>query len=734
MPRSSLQNHLDREVLQVIHKFQEDRPDSELKAFLIYNYISKSNSSLKRRSRSQLEDSIERCLSVMAQEEPEPESRDRSRERAVSPNFMNRLVVGSWSAGGSAGNDGMVAEKDVQREPARENTSSRKRKRQRGAETPLVSVDSEGYNLSDIGGVDDVKAKLRKLLLLPLLRPDIYIRNNLDMPRGILLHGPPGCGKTTLARAFSSASGLPLIEILGPGVVSGMSGESEQNIRERFEEARRVAPAIIFIDEIDVLAPKRDQAGSQMEKRIVAQLLICMDDLAHHKNGGKPVIVIGATNRPDALDPSLRRGGRFNAEINMGVPNESMRESILRVKLRKIPHGDDVDFKALAKATAGYVGADLTDLVSQAGSWALDKYEEALLAQAASEDQNGHDNAMQVDNDNSIANPNDNESRTDRDITRLILLLRNSTSEPPGYDSSTPLLTMPAFHAALKVVQPSALREGFTTVPETTWSDVGALEDVRTKLITSIVDPIQNPLRYASIGIRRPGGVLLWGPPGCGKTLIAKAVANESKANFIAVKGPELLNKYVGESERAVRTVFDRARSSVPCVLFFDELDALAGRRDGGEDSSSAARVVGALLIELDGLGGREGIYVIGATNRRDMIDPAMLRSGRFGQQIFVGLPDGQGRASILRTLLRPVVATGTLDSQELEGILDLARNESRDGLSGADLEMLLNAAGTNCLHRNGTALELLDFETVIGEVKPSVKDYRRYLKMADLL
>jgi ribosome biogenesis ATPase len=722
MPRTFLQNQLDREVLQIVTRYRDAQSESELKTHLLYRYIQTSNSSLKRRPRKQLEDSIERAVAIIRQEEKSEEEESSSPEtlssrrrespsRLASPDFMNKLIVGDWNMNGNgakASKSELRVEKDAPQ-----------RKRKRTEEKTPKATDVEAYSLADLGGIDDIMVKLGDFLIGPLLNPDIYIANNLEMPRGILLHGPPGCGKTTLARAFASLLDVPFVEILGPSVVSGMSGESEQNIRERFDEAKKLAPSIIFIDEIDVLAPKRDQSGSQMEKRIVAQLLISMDELAHHKNGGKTVVVIGATNRPDVLDPALRRAGRFNSEVNMGVPNEKMRESILRVKLRKTPHSDDVDFQALAKATAGYVGADLTDLVSQAGNWALDRYKKACLAYAASTSTQG----PEIQSENA-----QDESQVQKDLRSLVAFFRGPNRVPPGYDVSVPLLSMAAFNAAFKVVQPSALREGFTTVPQTTWADVGALEDVRQRLISYIVDPIRQPEYFAKLNLNRPGGVLLWGPPGCGKTLLAKAVANESKANFISVQGPELLSKYLGESEKAVRTVFMRARSSVPCVLFFDELDALAPRRDGDGAEGTAARVVGALLAELDGLKhSREGIYVIGATNRKDMIDAAILRPGRFSNQVFVGLPSPAGRVSILRTLLK---STSTED-QELEAYAEMAAGQEWEGFSGADLELVVQTAGQKCYKRNGDVLGMRDFEEAVKEVKPSVRDYKRFLRMA---
>lgn len=307
-----------------------------------------------------------------------------------------------------------------------------------------------------------------------------------------------------------------------------MSGESEQKLREHFEEAKKIAPCILFIDEIDVICPKRDTSQSQMDKRIVAQLLLSMDGLAMESNDGKPVIVLAATNRPDSLDPALRRGGRFGTEINMGVPNEAMREQILRAQTRKTPVDNDVDFAQLAKMTAGFVGADLVDLIGKAGEWSMDQYRQALKQQATAIDAN-------MDEDSGV-------SETAKSIFRLVARLRDTVQEEPlGFDD--PTITMNAFLTVLPHIQPSSKREGFATIPDTTWEDIGALTDVRDELEMAIVQPIKNPERYKKVGISAPTGVLLWGPPGCGKTLLAKAVARESKANFISVKGPELLNK-----------------------------------------------------------------------------------------------------------------------------------------------------------------------------------------------
>ncbi|ORZ27446.1 P-loop containing nucleoside triphosphate hydrolase protein [Lobosporangium transversale] len=610
--------------------------------------------------------------------------------------------------------------------------------------------------LEDLGGVDHFIEKVKEYVMMPLAHPEVYAHMGVKPPRGILLHGPPGTGKTMMANAIAGSLGVPFITISAPSVVSGMSGESEKKIREVFEEAKELAPCLMFIDEIDAITPKRETAQREMERRIVAQLLTCMDDLNLENTNGKPVMIIGATNRPDSLDPALRRAGRFDLEINIGVPDQDAREQILRVMSSKLKLAGDFDFKELAKLTPGYVGADLNALTSAAGVVALkrifqeignvDKIAEVEVLenvtdelemmdmdqQTSTEVVSSTTNEMQVDGFKREAAPQASDSNTFTTITTTkatiqkqpynshhkpvhsISAFLQSHPEPLTPEQLEPLvITNEDFLVALTKVQPSAKREGFATVPDVSWDKIGALQYVRDELRMAVVEPIKYPALFASVGIQTPAGVLLWGPPGCGKTLLAKAVASESRTNFISVKGPELLNKYVGESERGVRQVFARARASAPCVIFFDELDALCSKRDDSQ-SEASARVVNTLLTELDGMENRSAVYVIAATNRPDIIDPAMLRPGRLDKLLYVQLPTMEERLDILQTLARKTPLASDVQLQMV------ASDERCENFSGADLASLVREAGMSALR---TTLKKLN---AMGKAGEKLDDQRR--------
>ncbi|KAI8643028.1 P-loop containing nucleoside triphosphate hydrolase protein [Parasitella parasitica] len=639
--------------------------------------------------------------------------------------------------------------KDSGSTPKRPKTSSETR------EAPFIPK----AKLSDLGGIDHCIEEIMELIAMPLAHPEVYLHTGVQPPRGVLLHGPPGCGKTKLAHAIAGELGVPFFNISAPSIVSGMSGESEKKIREVFEEVKENAPCLLFIDEIDAITPKRETAQREMERRIVAQLLTCMDDLSWEKSDNKPVMIIGATNRPDSLDAALRRAGRFDREISMGVPDEKAREKILTVLSSKLRLAGDFDFAELAKATPGYVGADLQALITTAGVTAVKRIFKHLQDTAFAGKSNTvleKVNDMQID-ENSMdiddATVTQVAQSTLQDDTMADQPIQTTTVEE--FEAQTPLeqirnisefirhkeplteaqleslaITHDDFKHSLKKVQPSSKREGFATVPDVSWDDIGALQYVRDELRMAVVEPINHPEFFERVGITNPAGVLLWGPPGCGKTLLAKAVANESNTNFISVKGPELLNKYVGESERGVRQVFARARASSPCVIFFDELDALCSRRDD-QQTDASARVVNTLLTELDGVENRSQVYVIAATNRPDMIDPAMLRPGRLDKLLYVELPTPSERLDILTKLSKKTPLGPDVDLGEIA-------NDARcEGLSGADLASLVResavaslrarfySSGVMALNANLNAQEVFvtkeDFDMAFTKVSPSV-------------
>lgn len=509
--------------------------------------------------------------------------------------------------------------------------------------------------LTDLGGVDKVLEEIQQLVIYPLTHPEIFVHLGVQSPTGVLFHGPPGSGKTKLAHAIAGSVGVPFFKVAATEIVSGMSGESEAKIRQLFQAALRAAPSLLFFDEIDAITPRRDNAGREMERRIVAQLLTCMDDL---KNTS--VVVIGATNRPDSLEPALRRAGRFDREIAMGIPDEASRCAILRKMTEKMRLGEDLDLPLLAQMTPGYVGADLCALTTEAALCAV--------VHAFAE--------LKVDN----------LSCDVADVEPF------STEEMAGL-----AVTMSDFRASLSKVQPSAKREGFATIPNVKWDDIGALSEIRTEIENAVCEPIRKASLFKKLGLTVPVGVLLYGPPGCGKTLLAKATANASAANFISVKGPELLNKYVGESERAVRLVFQRASNSAPCVVFFDELDALVPRRST-EGSTSSERVVNQMLTEMDGMNDRMQVFVIAATNRPDIIDPAMLRPGRLDRLLFVPLPSRAGRFEILRAHSGHLPLATDVDLHAIA--LDT------EGFSGADLAALMREAALLAIRAADNAAE----------------------------
>jgi len=518
----------------------------------------------------------------------------------------------------------------------------------------------------DIGGLPEEITKVREMIELPLKHPELFERLGVSPPKGVLLHGPPGTGKTLLAKAVANETNAHFISINGPEIMSKFYGESEQNLRKKFEEAEKNAPSIIFIDEIDAIATKREETRGEVEKRVVAQLLALMDGL---KSRGK-VVVIAATNVPNALDPALRRPGRFDRELEIGVPNKEGRLNILKIHTRNMPLDDDVDLAEVASITHGFVGADLASLAKESAMIVLRRV---------------------------VPDMKSNDETLPQEILERLVIKRED------------------FVEALKVVRPSALREVFVEVPNVQWADVGGLETVKQELKEAVEWPLKHPDAFTRLGVSPPKGVLLYGAPGTGKTLLAKAVANESEANFISVKGPELLSKWVGESERAVREVFKKARQAAPTIIFFDEIDSLAPRRGTGGDSNVTERVVNQLLTEIDGLERMHDIVVIAATNRPDMLDTALLRPGRFDRIILTPVPTYDARLEVFKVHTQGMPLSTDVDVE------DLAKRT--EGYVGADIEAVCREAAILALRADMAAVKVSmhDFEAALKAVPPSV-------------
>ncbi|MEM2188738.1 MAG: CDC48 family AAA ATPase [Nitrososphaerota archaeon] len=545
--------------------------------------------------------------------------------------------------------------------------------------TPVKRVEEiGGVTYEDIGGLHEELQRIREMVELPLKHPELFRHLGIEPPKGVILWGPPGCGKTLIAKAIANETGAHFISINGPEIMSKFYGESEARLREIFKEAEENAPSIIFIDELDAIAPKRSEVTGEVERRVVSQLLTLMDGL---KSRGQ-VIVIGATNRIDAVDPALRRPGRFDREIRIGVPDRNGRKEILQIHTRRMPLADDVDLDELANITHGFTGADLAALCREAAMNALRRFLPKI----------------------------DLEKET---IPAEVLEELRVTRED--------------FMNALKIVQPSALREVILEIPNVKWEDIGDLEQVKQELREAVEWPLKYPDLFKRLGIKPPKGILLYGPPGTGKTLLAKAVANESEANFISVKGPEILSKWVGESEKAVREIFQRAREAAPCIIFFDELDAIAPRRGLHTDSGVTDRIVNQLLTEMDGIQILKDVVVIGATNRPDILDPALLRPGRFDRVIFVPPPDVEGRYQIFQIHTRDMPLADDVDLRKLA--------EMTEGYTGADIEALCREAALNAARENISTdrVYMRHFLAALEKVKPSIapeqkREYERIL------
>jgi transitional endoplasmic reticulum ATPase len=537
-------------------------------------------------------------------------------------------------------------------------------------EEPISGFEKTGGGITyeDIGGLKNEIQRVREMVELPMKHPQIFKKLGIEPPQGVLLHGPPGTGKTLLAKAVANETSASFFSIAGPEIISKYYGESEQQLREIFEDASEESPSIIFIDELDSIAPKREDVTGEVERRVVAQLLTMMDGL---ESRGQ-VIVIGATNRVDSVDPALRRPGRFDREIEIAVPDEIGRKEILQIHTRGMPLSDDVSLDHLADETHGFVGADIESLTKEAAMKALRRY------------------LPEIDLDEEDIPP----SLIDR-----MIIKRGD------------------FRGALAEVDPSAMREVLVELPKISWQEVGGLSSAKGQVKESVEWPMNSPERFERMGVSPPSGVLLYGPPGTGKTLMAKAVANETNANFISVRGPQLLSKWVGESEKAIRQTFRKAKQVAPTVVFFDELDSLAPGRGGEVGSNVSERVVNQLLTELDGLEEMENVMVIGATNRPDMIDPALIRSGRFDRLVYIGEPELEGREQIL-----------TIHTEETPLAPDVSLRELAEitgGYVGSDLESIAREAAIEALREDDLAdeVEMRHFRKALEAVRPTITD-----------
>ncbi|HKZ45190.1 MAG TPA: CDC48 family AAA ATPase [archaeon] len=532
---------------------------------------------------------------------------------------------------------------------------------------PLVTYE-------DVGGIREIVGKVREMIELPLRHPELFEKLGIDAPKGVLLYGPPGTGKTLLAKAVANESGANFISISGPEVMSKWYGESEKRVRDIFEDAEKSAPSIIFIDEIDAIAPKREEVSGEVERRVVSQLLTLMDGL---KKRGK-VVVIAATNRVNAVDPALRRAGRFDREIEFPVPDRDGRLEILKIHGRNMPLDKDVDLNWLSDVTYGYVGADISGLCKEAAMSALRR----VLPEIKWRE----------------------ETELPREIIEKLIVKKED------------------FENALKMVEPSAMREVLVEIPNVKWGDIGGLDEVKQSLKEIVEWPLKNPDSFERVGIQPPKGILLYGPPGCGKTLLAKAVANESGANFISIKGPELLSKWFGESEQRIRELFRRAKQVAPSIILFDEIDALAPKR-GMSMHEGSERIVSQLLTEMSGLEEMKGVVVIATTNRPDLVDSAMLRPGRIDRFVMVPAPDEKSRLEIFK------VHTKNMPLKDVD-LKDLTRKT--EGFSGADIEGLCREAGMNALRENMKAKEVRKkhFDEALKNLTPSMtKDVEEYYR-----
>lgn len=741
-PRAQLRHSLDRDVYQIVKKLEEANDGKPFKnEAAIYDAIKKSNSSLSRQKKRTLEDSIERVWQVRKEElgdsedseadleEPEPKKPEDDRF------LLNRQMTKHWNvqpspqesseprpakkrrlrngdenddqatAGDSTGPGTPAANGVLPLEvPTVEKLNKETQKKTLKSSRFLVENFSE---LPALGGLGAVRDELLQQTRYILKCPSLYMENNWRRRPGIILSGPPGVGKRSLIRSLAAELGVPLVSLAG---CFNDPDRIEKSLHEAFDEAMRLAPSIIFIEHLDWYIAKQGSSGhAEHNRRALVEFTKQMERVQQSQPVEKFVLAMATTSHLTEVDPVVLKTGLLESTVELSIPDLKARQDILSVLTKDIDLADNVSLEELSKLTHGFVGADMVRMMTTAQQLATKRY---VGANPALE--------LMLEAGTSTTNCSNAESP---------YIGQSALAPPPKF-----AMEFKDFEMAIKGFVPSLRKEGFTSIPDITWERVGALEKARKQLRMSIIGPIKDPETYQKFGLVLPAGVLLWGPPGCGKTLVAQAVANEAKASLIVINGPELLNKYVGESERAVRELFQRARSSKPCILFFDEIDAIVPSR-GSTTTDSGTRVVNALLTELDGARDRSGIYVIGTTNRPDMIDPAILRPGRLNTRIFIDLPTPTERVDILRTIYRARVSKETAQA-EFDLLERIARDPRCDNFSGADLSGLQTKASESALERFYSGekeipeVDEKDWEYALSNTLPSVMDHERYRRL----
>ncbi|KAF9870145.1 ribosome biogenesis atpase rix7 [Colletotrichum karsti] len=764
MARISLRHGLDRDVYQIVKKLEEERQNeiskkgdgkkkpAKLTVTGVYESIKRSNSSLSRQKRKPLEDAIERVLDFRREEECEEEDSDdlleaqEQAEKAYKEEdrfLLNRQMTKHWNVAPATpapavtaqGSEGKSTKKRrLSPEPAEaaangavsDASGIASAKAGKAGAAEMTSLAKKALKPSKygperippgsvlLGGVDEVLSELARYVFLRAKEPDDFLDFG-EQPIGVIVSGPPGTGKQSLVRLLSWRLNTPVIW-LGQYLAETRSPEKVSKIfTDVFDEAKKIAPCVVLVEHLDQFMAKSGTGRSDFDHEVITQLKLNIRRLREWEQGGQRVLIVGTTSKLELIDPMLMRPDYFAQTITVKVPDANAREDIFRVLTHNLNIPPEVDFKTLAVRTHGFVGDDIRSVVQVAERRASDRF---VLAQCGLARHTLEAESMDLTEDNFDFG---------RTLAKDIVLFSDFKKHPSYTTPNRGTVTQRDLLDAIAQHTPYMRREGFSSIPDTTWSEVGALHSVRAAFQVSIIRRIKEPLLFQKFGKQRPAGVLLFGPPGCGKTLVAKAVANDAQASFILIKGPELLNKYVGESERAIRELFTRAKSCAPCILFFDEMDSLVPKREN-TTTEAGARVVNALLAELDGAGDRGEVYVIGTSNRPDMIDPAVLRPGRLDKLLFVDLPTEDERVDILRTIVRNGLGG---EEQDIEGI---ARDERCKGFSGADLYGLYKNALDECVLRfegGEPALIREDWEAALNKTKPSVANAEMYRKLA---